>query len=71
MVQKAWSPYGFIRFEVYQYGENEPWICQGITYWEKMDQPEKAVAMDLAKPLFEDIANFTDITPVRTVGIKL
>lgn len=72
LVRKHMQPFGLVRTEVLKgisgtAGLPAPYICIGNLYFETADGYEKGAAAS-GGVLRADIANFTDVTPVRQIS---
>jgi uncharacterized protein (TIGR02118 family) len=72
LVQRLLKNFGLVRTEVLKGvsgggGQPAPYICIGNLYFENVDGYEKGVAAS-GGALRADIANFTDISPVRQIS---
>jgi uncharacterized protein (TIGR02118 family) len=72
LVQRVLKTFGLVRTEVLKGvsgggGQPAPYICIGNLYFENADGYEKGVAAS-GGALRADIANFTNISPVRQIS---
>ncbi|KAI0839634.1 hypothetical protein F5Y06DRAFT_11374 [Hypoxylon sp. FL0890] len=69
LVQKNWSKYGLKSWKVGHYTNPEaPYVVQAWLEWEDPTQWGKATATPEAKEIFDDVANFSDKSPVVLSG---
>ncbi|OTA91925.1 hypothetical protein M434DRAFT_396868 [Hypoxylon sp. CO27-5] len=69
LVQKHWAKHGLKSWKVGHYTNPEaPYAVQAWLEWEDLSQWGKATATPEAKEIFDDIANFSDKTPVTLSG---
>ncbi len=72
LVARLLKPFRLVRTEVLKgisggAGQPAPYVCIGNLYFETPDGYEKGVAA-CGGELRSDIANFTDITPIRQIS---
>jgi uncharacterized protein (TIGR02118 family) len=72
LVARHLKPFGLVRTEVLKGlsgggGQPAPYICIGNLYFDSADGYEKGVAAS-GGAVRADIANFTDITPIRQIS---
>ncbi|AWT53894.1 EthD family reductase [Mycolicibacterium smegmatis] len=70
LVERAWGPHGLRSAEVYfaaEAGEADGVITICLCHFEDRDAMEKALSAPETAAVMDDVANFTDIAPVRTV----
>lgn len=73
LVTKHWTSYGLQAWEVIQFtpGSDEispQYSAQAILTFESVEQIQKATASEEGKLLSDDVANFSNVSPVFMVG---
>lgn len=72
LAAKIWGPYGLhswqvIQFENHPDGSPSPYTVQAILHWSKIEDLE-IVTKDVSKPVFDDVANFSNKSPIFMAG---
>ena len=54
-VTKIWQLLRLLSYKLVQFQEGEEWICQSIFFWEEVQQPSQALAMEISTALFDNV----------------
>ncbi|KAL5342668.1 hypothetical protein BJX70DRAFT_394503 [Aspergillus crustosus] len=69
LVSKIWGPFGLKDWKVVKYTtENAQFTYGAFLTWENSEDSNRAVAAAEAKPIFDDIPNFSDRPPSFASG---
>ncbi|KAL7935908.1 hypothetical protein V8C35DRAFT_298544 [Trichoderma chlorosporum] len=64
LVQKTWSQDGLKSWQVLQCPPDGPFYGGAVLTWEKAEGAAKSLAAEKTKPVFDDVPNFTNLTPI-------
>ncbi|KAL4881158.1 hypothetical protein BJY04DRAFT_190124 [Aspergillus karnatakaensis] len=68
-VAETWGPFGLKEWKVVQFNsENAPYKIAAILTWESAESSATALKAEGSKAIFDDIAKFSDRTPVLASG---
>lgn len=76
IVVKYWSPYGLKAWNVIKYapnaeGSSPPYVAAAVFTWETLEGAQKALVAPEAKPVHDDVAEFSTVKPVLLIGTSV
>ncbi|ODM20827.1 hypothetical protein SI65_03880 [Aspergillus cristatus] len=68
LVSSLWTSYGLQGWDVLTFPVDAPYQVQATLRWKSLDDFNAAATSESAKPVFEDIPNFTAAQPILLKG---
>lgn len=67
-MNSLWTSYGLQGWDVLTFPADAPYQVQATLRWKSLDDFNAAATSESAKPVFEDIPNFTAAQPILLKG---